>query len=196
MRRSKLFITGLFVVLLADLGSKPAAGQATTEAQLRGTVNALYSRPGDKISAKLGASTVAGGTLLPKGTQLLGHVTAVSKRAGEIGLLFDQARLKDKTIVPIWVRIVALSPSPAELIPEDCWQDRAITDICDPPVAHRPRSAEEIACRRESRGEDRSAIQGVCLLLASDRNTSGTIVSTRKPRLIKGTRMTVQLGTG
>ena len=74
------------------------------------TLDASKDQSGETVDAKLaGKVTLTNGTELPKGTMLLGKVTADDMQQqgmSKLALRFDQARLKDGTTVPIRATIV------------------------------------------------------------------------------------------
>jgi hypothetical protein len=86
-------------------------------ASLLGNVDAVKDQPGSAVSAKLqGKLTLSDGTELPGGTVLLGKITTDdTQRQGtkKLALRFDQARLKNGTIVPIRAMIVGYYPDSA-----------------------------------------------------------------------------------
>lgn len=97
------------------------AGQVSSEqavnAELRNTVDSKHAKVGDQITAVTREQSVLNGTKLPKGTTLTGHITDVaahskSNATGSLGMVFDQARLKDGTTIPIHTTLRGLAPSP------------------------------------------------------------------------------------
>jgi hypothetical protein len=83
---------------------KPAA------ARLLDNLDAVKNQPGSAVSARLeGKMTLSDGTELSRGTVLLGKITTddtQQKGTKKLALRFDQARLKNGTIVPIRAMIV------------------------------------------------------------------------------------------
>jgi hypothetical protein len=79
-------------------------------ASLVETLDAVKDQPGSTVSAKLqGKVNLSDGTELPKGTILLGKITADDMQqqgTKKLALRFDQARLKDGTTIPIRATIV------------------------------------------------------------------------------------------
>jgi hypothetical protein len=92
-------------------------------ARLVGNIDAVKNQPGYAVTAKLqGKVTLSDGTELPGGTLLLGKVTMDdSQQAGtkKLALLFDQARLKNGTTVPIRATIVGFYGQSASDFSED-----------------------------------------------------------------------------
>jgi hypothetical protein len=79
-------------------------------ASLVGDLDAVKDQPGSAVSAKLqGKITLSDGTVLTRGTMLLGKITADDTQqqgAKKLALRFDQARLKNGTTIPIRAMIV------------------------------------------------------------------------------------------
>ena len=108
-----------------------AAGQTTVQsatssqetavnAELKNSLDSRHTRVGQQVTAVTRHKATVGSTILPKGTTLLGHVTEVSEHSkdnanGSISMLFDQARLKDGTALPIHATIRSLAPSATSL---------------------------------------------------------------------------------
>jgi hypothetical protein len=82
----------------------------TASASLVGNLDAVKDQPGSAVSAKLqGKVTLSDGTALPGGTMLLGKITTDDTQqqgTKKLALRFDQARLKNGTIIPIRAMIV------------------------------------------------------------------------------------------
>jgi len=91
-----------------------AAGSAFNAA-LSSPIDSKRSKPGDVVKARTTESVKSGGkTVLPKGTQLVGHVTQASARAnGEsessLGVVFDKAILKNGQEIPLNAGIRAMA---------------------------------------------------------------------------------------
>ncbi len=92
-------------------------------ARLVEAVDAHKDTSGQTIKAQLdGKLTLTNGTELPRGTVLLGKITAddtEQQGKAKLAVRFDQARLKDGTIVPIRTAIVGFSGPQAESADED-----------------------------------------------------------------------------
>ncbi len=95
---------------------------ATTNAVLSSSLDAKRAKPGDPVTAKTSEpSSTPDHTKVPKGTQLVGHVTEVkaAESARGVSMLafsFDRAVLKDGREIPIHytVRALAAAQSSAE----------------------------------------------------------------------------------
>lgn len=109
----------------AGAAGENAAAQAATatnvDAELKSTIDSKKAKAGDEVTAVTRSQAVlSNGTRLPKGTTLVGHVTeaaAYSKAAKEssVSFLFDQARLKDGSVMPIQAMVRGLRPSAAAM---------------------------------------------------------------------------------
>ena len=107
----------------------PASGQheaslmKPARARLVEAVDAHKDTSGQTIKAQLdGKLTLTNGTELPRGTVLLGKITADDtdqQGKAKLAVRFDQARLKDGTIVPIRTAIVGFNGPQAESADED-----------------------------------------------------------------------------
>jgi hypothetical protein len=91
-------------------GAQEATLMKPARALLVETLDASKDQSGQTVDAKLASKvTLTNGTELPKGTMLLGKVTADDMQQqgmSKLALRFDQARLKDGTTVPIHATIV------------------------------------------------------------------------------------------
>lgn len=91
-------------------GHHEATLMKPARARLVENVDANKDQSGHIVDAKLdGKVTLTNGTELPRGTMLLGTVTADDMQehgTSKLALRFDQARLKNGTIVPIRTTIV------------------------------------------------------------------------------------------
>src|SRR5690348_14032924 len=92
-----------------------SGAQSMTSATLVQPIDAKKNKPGDPVVAKTtGKSKGSDGTMLPKGTELEGHVTKAQRRSkgeseSELGIVFDKARLKDGREVPMNATIQAMA---------------------------------------------------------------------------------------
>jgi hypothetical protein len=91
-------------------GHHEATLMKPARARLVENVDAAKDQSGHTVDAKLDAKvTLTNGTELPRGTILLGKVTADDMQeqgTSKLALRFDQARLKNGTVVPIRATIV------------------------------------------------------------------------------------------
>lgn len=83
------------------------------------SVDSKRAKSGDEITARTTENVRAEGkTVLPKGTELIGHITRASARAkgdteSALGIAFDRAILKGGTQIPLNLAIQALASSRA-----------------------------------------------------------------------------------
>lgn len=102
---------------LAQAGQNSASlsNGTTLNATLSQPVDARKNQPGDTVTARTTESVKsAGKVVIPRGTRLIGHVTEAKARAkGEsesaVGIVFDQAILKNGQEIPLNVTIQALA---------------------------------------------------------------------------------------
>ena len=103
----------------ASAGHNPAslANGTTMNASLSQPVDAKKNKPGDPVTAKTTSATKSdGNVVIPKGTRLIGHVTAAKARTkGEsesaLGIVFEKAVLKNGQEIPLNVAIQAFAAS-------------------------------------------------------------------------------------
>jgi hypothetical protein len=89
-------------------------------AELAGAVDSKKVKPGDAVKARTASDlkSTDGRTILPKGTNILGHVTQASARsAGQphssLGLVFDKANLKSGQEIPLNAILQAVGAPPS-----------------------------------------------------------------------------------
>src|SRR5215472_4801954 len=101
----------------AAAGQQPTTSSASESAQLQQgsliyaelskTIDSKKAKVGDPIAAKVTQAVLSRGkVLMPKGTKIVGHLTAVQGRGknehqSQVGLAFDRAELKDGTQIPL-----------------------------------------------------------------------------------------------
>jgi hypothetical protein len=100
----------------AETRSVSASQEASVNAALKDSLDSKHARVGQQVAAVTRQKAKVGDAVVPKGTTLLGHVTSVSEHSrdnanGSVSMLFDQARLKDGTMLPIHAAIRGLAPS-------------------------------------------------------------------------------------
>lgn len=84
---------------------------------LESKLDSKTAKPGDSVVLKTTAKTVmANGTVIPKGSKIVGHVTGVQQHGqqdpnGQVTLQFDQAQLKGGENLPILSTIQSVSPA-------------------------------------------------------------------------------------
>jgi hypothetical protein len=96
-------------------GSAASATNSTMNATLVRPLDAKKNKPGDPVTARTTQSSQSpDGTTLPKGTQLVGHVTQAQARSknqaeSDLGIVFDKAVLKNGREVPMNATIQAMA---------------------------------------------------------------------------------------
>lgn len=96
-------------------GSADSASGSTMNATLTHPVDSKKNKPGDPVTARTTKSSKSpDGTTLPKGTQLVGHVTQAQSRSSgqsqsDLGIVFDKAILKNGQEVPLNGTIQAMA---------------------------------------------------------------------------------------
>ncbi|HXC97271.1 MAG TPA: hypothetical protein VNU92_16335 [Edaphobacter sp.] len=101
----KLRLLSVSIVLVCvcavaqDAPSGAFAGLVSVDATLKNRVGSKDAKVGQPITATTEKPVTIGGTTLPRGTVLMGHVVDVTKHSketpdGSISILFDQAKLK------------------------------------------------------------------------------------------------------
>jgi len=96
-------------------GSADSATNSTMNATLVHPVDAKKNKPGDPVTARTTRPAKSpDGTTLPKGTELVGHVTQAQARSkdqsgSDLGIVFDKAVLKNGEEVPMKATIQAIA---------------------------------------------------------------------------------------
>jgi hypothetical protein len=122
MRIKLLALAAFATITLAATAQSTPANHTFLRAQLDTTINSLYTRSGDKITAHLSEPTTLNGVALPKGTRLLGHVTNVQRAHAntdsQMDLLFDRVVLVSGQVLLAHLQLVGLAKTPTDRIPE------------------------------------------------------------------------------
>ena len=149
-------------------------------------LDAVKDQSGRTVSAKLvDKINLSNGTELPRGTVLLGKVTADDMQeqgVSKLALRFDQARLKNGTTVPVRATIVGFySPSYGEVDPEE-----------NTPATPNDWTAATLAFDQEN------ALPGIDLHSKIASQNSGVFVATKKDdvKLKKGSEIQFAIGPG
>ena len=168
-------------------GHHEAMKMTRARAELMHTLDAKKDHSGSEIQAMLARTiTLTDGTVLPRGTILVGKVTIDDMQPGgrsRLALRFDEAQLKDKTNVPVKVTIVAVYGPPegdAEFADSDgsdvpnSWTDETL-------------QIDQIA-----------VLGGVDLHSRISSDDSGVFVSTKKDevKIAKGSEIQLAIGPG
>jgi len=85
--------------------------------QLSKSLDSRKLTAGNSIEAKVASELRWNGTVIPRGSKVMGHVTESSSRAkgdpgSALGIVFDRIALKDGTDLPLKVNIQAVGPRP------------------------------------------------------------------------------------
>jgi hypothetical protein len=162
-------------------GAQEATLMKPARALLVETLDASKDQSGQTVDARLASKvTLTNGTELPKGTILLGKVTADDMQQqgrSKLALRFDQARLKDGTTVPIHATIVGFYGPQAE-------ESEVGPTVYDAEVPN-DWSAKTLQLDQEN------VVSGVDLHSKISSQNSGVFVSTRKDdvKLIAGSEI-------
>lgn len=106
---------------------RPVAGELQTK------IDSKSAKPGETVVVKTTEkATTANGTVIPKGSKIIGHVTDVaahdsSNPNGRVTLQFDQAQLKGGQQVPIKSVLQSVAPAAGEGAPSDAFSSSAPT---------------------------------------------------------------------
>lgn len=112
------FVIVLFCVFAKsqDAPTGAFAGLVGVNTSLKARVSSKDAKVGQPVTAALESPATIGGTLLPKGTVLVGHVVDVTKHSkevpdGSISIVFDQAKPKKGDPIDILASIFRIQPS-------------------------------------------------------------------------------------
>jgi len=103
----------------ASAGDSQSAQAGTFPAELAKSLDAKKLKQGDPVEARIVDELRMGdGTVIPRGSKVLGHVTKAEARAkgdpqSELGISFDQIALKSGKDVPLKSSIQAVGPPPS-----------------------------------------------------------------------------------
>ncbi|MFZ0746331.1 MAG: hypothetical protein WAM85_18125 [Terracidiphilus sp.] len=101
----------------------PAADMRPVKGALVGKLDSETAKPGDSVIVKTETSVkTADGTLIPKGSKLVGHVTGVAAQGqgsqnSQVSIQFDRAEVKGGQTVPIQTVIKSVAPAESENAP-------------------------------------------------------------------------------
>jgi hypothetical protein len=149
-------------------GASLASGTAFN-AVLTAPVDSKKAKPGDPVKAKTTEPCKSNGkTVLPRGTQLIGHVTQASSRASgqadsSLGIVFDKAVLKNGQEMPLNVGIQALASAESSAA--------AATPDLEPTMGNAGGSAGGSAAA------GRGALGGATNTVANTTNAAGSTVN-------------------
>ncbi|HVU46981.1 MAG TPA: hypothetical protein VHD85_12680 [Terracidiphilus sp.] len=109
-----------------------AENMRNVSGELEGKLDSKTAKVGEPVVLKtMGKMKTADGTVIPKGTRLLGHVTEVQAHdrahaESELGLAFDRAELKNGQSFAIQSMIRSVGPSASALAAEQMASDDAL----------------------------------------------------------------------
>jgi hypothetical protein len=169
-------------------GHHEAKRMTRARAELMRPLDAKKDQSGSAVQAKLEAKvTLTDGTILPDGTILVGEVTADDTQQqgmSKLALRFNQARLKNGTVVPIKATIVGILAPGADDYGTDSEEagDRV------------PNSWTDGTLQVEQIG----VVEGVDLHSKISSENSGVFVSTKKDdvKLKQGSEIQFAIGPG
>ncbi len=108
--------------------------------ELQGKLDSKSARVGDHVVLKTEQSMkTAEGTVIPKGSHLLGHVTEVQAHgsghaASRLGIIFDHAQLRNGQTLAIQSMIESVQPSRAEIAARAMENEDAFAGPAGPPA--------------------------------------------------------------
>jgi hypothetical protein len=115
---NRIFKIGIPAMAIALCGFAAAQSPqlVSAKAQLNENVDSAKVTQGETITAKLTSNVKSAGEMeLAKGATLIGKVEQVQKPAGgrpaELGIVFDQAKLRDGQIIPIKATLLGAYPA-------------------------------------------------------------------------------------
>ena len=99
-----------------DASTGAFSGLVSVKASLKSGINSKNSKADQPVTASLEDPATVGGTVLPRGTMLVGHVVDVTKHSkenpdGSISIQFDQAKPKKGDPINIRASIFKIMPS-------------------------------------------------------------------------------------
>lgn len=93
--------------------------------ELEKKIDTKNAKPGDPVIVKTTEqATIADGTVIPKGSRIVGHVTNVQAHSktnpnARLTIQFDQAEIKGGHTLPIRTLLVSVAPAPTTVHPTD-----------------------------------------------------------------------------
>jgi hypothetical protein len=113
MMTSCIFCTG---ALAQGAPTGSFAGLVSVNVSLKAKVSSRDAKAGQIVTTTVETPATIGGTVLPRGTMLIGHVVDVTKHSkdspdGSISILFDQAKPKKGEPINIRASIFKIMPS-------------------------------------------------------------------------------------
>jgi hypothetical protein len=101
----------------ASAADQQAGEPSVIMVQLTKSLDSRKLSAGDSIEAKVTSELRWNGTVIPRGSKVIGHITESSSRAkgapeSALGIVFDRIALKDGTDLPLKANIQAVGPRP------------------------------------------------------------------------------------
>jgi hypothetical protein len=101
----------------ASRATQQAAESSVMMVQLTKSLDSRKLTAGNSIEAKVTSELRWNGTVIPRGSKVMGHVTESSSKAkgapaSALGIVFDRIVLKDGTDLPLKANIQAVGPRP------------------------------------------------------------------------------------
>jgi hypothetical protein len=101
-----------------DASASHSWEMSSVTGELEGKLNSATAKVGDRVVLKTTDKVVtADGTMIPRGTRLVGHITQVQARDAthsfaQLAIAFDHAELKNGQSIAIFTLIRGVNPSP------------------------------------------------------------------------------------
>lgn len=121
-----------------DEASSHAYEMSSVTGELQGKLDSKHARVGDPVVLKTTEKVrTEDGTVIPKGTRLVGHVTEVQSRdsahgVSQMGIAFDRAELKNGQSFAIHTLIRGVSPSPSVMAMNSMNSDDQMSAMAEP----------------------------------------------------------------
>ena len=103
---------GLALLSFVSVGAASAQSLVGVNTRLDRTLDSKSASVGQVVTARLDGTVTAGGTKLPKGTELVGKVAEVKNGSGQVSLslVFTAAKLKGGKEIPVKATVLAAYP--------------------------------------------------------------------------------------
>lgn len=104
-----------------DQASSHAYEMSSVTGELQGKLDAKHAKVGDRVVLKTTEKVqTSDGTVIPRGTRLVGHVTQVQTRdsthaVSQLAIAFDRAEMKNGQSLPVHTLIRGVNPSPSAM---------------------------------------------------------------------------------
>ena len=104
-----------------DASASHSWEMSSVTGELEGKLNSAIAKVGDRVVLKTTEKVqTADGTVIPRGTRLVGHITQVqardaTHRFAQLAIVFDHAELKNGQSIAIFTLIRGVNPSPGAM---------------------------------------------------------------------------------